>query len=42
MPTDLAEVAKEKKIDYFLISFTDLFGMMRAKLVPDRAIADMA
>jgi glutamine synthetase len=42
MPTDLAEVAKEKKIDYFLISFTDLFGVMRAKLVPTRAIADMA
>ena len=39
---DLAKTAKEKGIRYFLISFTDLFGTMRAKLVPASAIADMA
>ena len=42
MPTDLAKAAKDKKIEYFLISYTDLFGVMRAKLVPARAIGDMA
>lgn len=42
MPTDLAKAAKDKGIAYFLISYTDLFGVMRAKLVPARAIGDMA
>lgn len=41
MATDLAKVAKEKKIRYFLISFTDLFGVLRAKLVPAAAIGGM-
>lgn len=41
MVTDLAKVAKEKKIRYFLISFTDLFGVLRAKLVPAAAIGEM-
>jgi glutamine synthetase len=41
MPTDLAKAAKDKGIQYFLISFTDLFGVMRAKLVPAAAIAGM-
>ncbi len=41
MAKDLARLAKEKKIKYFLISFVDLFGVLRAKLVPARAIADM-
>jgi glutamine synthetase len=41
MPTDLAKVAREKKIEYFLISFTDLFGVLRAKLVPAAAIKGM-
>lgn len=41
MATDLAAVAKQKKIKYFLISFVDLFGVLRAKLVPARAIGDM-
>ena len=41
MPTDLPAVAKEKGIKYFLISFTDLFGMQRAKLVPAQAIGGM-
>jgi glutamine synthetase len=41
MATDLAKAAKDKGIAYFLISFTDLFGVMRAKLVPASAIAGM-
>ena len=41
MAKDLARIAKEKKIEYFLISFVDLFGALRAKLVPARAIAGM-
>ena len=41
MPTDLARVAKDKGIKYFLISFVDLFGVLRSKLVPARAIGDM-
>ncbi|MEL6278441.1 MAG: type III glutamate--ammonia ligase [Pseudomonadota bacterium] len=42
MAIDLAAEAKARGIDYFLISFTDLFGVMRAKLVPASAIGDMA
>ncbi|MGA7545753.1 MAG: type III glutamate--ammonia ligase [Methyloceanibacter sp.] len=42
MATDLAKVAKERGIKYFLISYVDLFGTMRAKLVPAAAIGDMA
>jgi glutamine synthetase len=38
---DLAEIAKERGIRYFMISYTDLFGAQRAKLVPAAAIADM-
>ena len=41
MAIDLSKVAKEKKIQYFLISFVDLFGVLRSKLVPARAIGDM-
>ena len=41
MAKDLAEIAKKKKIKYFLISFVDLFGVLRSKLVPARAIGDM-
>jgi len=41
MAVDLAKVAKERKIEYFLISFVDLFGVLRAKLVPARAIGGM-
>ncbi len=36
MATDLAKVAKERKIKYFLISYVDLFGALRAKLVARR------
>ena len=28
MPKDLAKIAKERQIKYFLISFVDLFGML--------------
>ena len=38
---DLSKVAKAKGIEYFLISFVDLFGVLRAKLVPARAIKEM-
>ena len=31
----------KKKIKYFLISFVDLFGVLRSKLVPTRAIKEM-
>ncbi|EEE34965.1 glutamine synthetase, type III [Rhodobacteraceae bacterium KLH11] len=41
MTTDLAAFAKEKGVKYFMISFTDLFGGQRAKLVPAQAIAEM-
>lgn len=39
--TDLAAFAKEKGVKYFMISYTDLFGGQRAKLVPAQAIGDM-
>ena len=41
MTEDLAQIAKSRKIEYFLISFVDLFGVLRAKLVPARAIGEM-
>lgn len=41
MAVDLEQVAKQKGIKYFLISFVDLFGTLRAKLVPARAIKGM-
>ncbi|MDU9005252.1 type III glutamate--ammonia ligase [Sedimentitalea todarodis] len=41
MTTDLAAFAEQNNIKYFMISFTDLFGGQRAKLVPAQAIADM-
>ena len=41
MATDLAAVAKKDGIKYFLISFVDLFGVLRAKLVPAAAIGEM-
>src|ERR1700745_592236 len=42
MSIDLAEVAKERKIKYFLISYTDLLGTQPAKLFPAEAIGGMA
>jgi glutamine synthetase len=41
MTQDLAQAAKDRGIRYFMISYTDLFGGQRAKLVPAAAIADM-
>ncbi|MHA1572278.1 MAG: type III glutamate--ammonia ligase [Alphaproteobacteria bacterium] len=41
MAKDLAKIAKDRKIKYFLISFVDLFGVLRSKLVPAAAIAGM-
>ncbi|WHO76031.1 type III glutamate--ammonia ligase [Rhizobium sp. BT03] len=41
MTLDLSQYASEKGIKYFMISYTDLFGAQRAKLVPAEAIADM-
>ena len=41
MAIDLSAFAQEKGIKYFMISFIDLFGGQRAKLVPAQAIADM-
>jgi len=41
MATNLAATAKAKNIEYFLISFVDLLGHLRAKLVPAAAIAAM-
>ena len=42
MAVDLAIEARERGIKYFLISYVDLFGTLRAKLAPAAAIADMA
>jgi len=41
MTQDLASLARERGVRYFMISFTDLFGSQRAKLVPTDAVADM-
>lgn len=39
--TSLAAFARENGIKYFMISYTDLFGSQRTKLVPAAAISDM-
>ena len=41
MSKSLEKIAKAKKIKYFLISFVDLFGVLRSKLVPTQAIGEM-
>lgn len=41
MSANLEKIAKDQGIKYFLISFVDLFGNLRAKLVPARAIGGM-
>lgn len=41
MAKKLSDTAREKGIKYFLISYTDLFGNQRAKLVPASAIDGM-
>ncbi|MEB3193379.1 MAG: type III glutamate--ammonia ligase [Snowella sp.] len=40
--TLLSDIARQKGIRYFLISFTDLFGVQRSKLVPAQAIDILA
>ena len=41
MVIDLENIAQQRGIKYFLISFVDLFGVLRSKLVPARAIRNM-
>ncbi|MFM2280197.1 MAG: type glutamate--ammonia ligase, partial [Pseudomonadota bacterium] len=41
MTIDLEAWAKERAVKYFMISYTDLFGAQRAKLVPTAAIRAM-
>lgn len=41
MTIDLESWAKERGVKYFMISYTDLFGGQRAKLVPTAAIRGM-
>jgi len=41
MSINLSNIAKKRGIEYFLISFVDLFGNLRSKLVPTRAIDGM-
>ena len=41
MTTDLEHAARDRGIKQYLISFTDLFGIQRAKLVPAAAIAEV-
>jgi glutamate---methylamine ligase len=42
MSQPLSEFARENEIRYFLISFTDLFGVQRSKLVPAQSIDTMS
>ncbi len=41
MAINLFEMAKKKKIKYFLISYVDFFGVLRSKLVPANSIKEM-
>ncbi len=41
MATDLEHYANENGIKFFLMNFTDLFGIQRSKLVPAQAIGEM-
>ena len=38
---NLQDYAKKEGVKYFMISFTDLFGIQRAKLVPAQVIGEM-
>ncbi|KAJ7539430.1 hypothetical protein O6H91_11G092400 [Diphasiastrum complanatum] len=40
-PLSLHEYAKKNNVRFFLISFVDLLGVLRSKLVPSNAIRDM-
>ena len=41
MTLNLEDYAREPGVKYFMVSYTDLFGAQRAKLVPAQAIAAM-
>ncbi|MDP6255861.1 MAG: type III glutamate--ammonia ligase, partial [Alphaproteobacteria bacterium] len=41
MAVDLAKYAEDNGIKFFLMNFTDLFGVQRSKLVPAAAIGEM-
>ena len=41
MSEQLADIATERGIKYFLVSFVDLFGVLRSKLVPAGRIHDI-
>ncbi len=41
MAADLVRFAKDNSVKFFLINFTDLFGVQRSKLVPAQAIGEM-
>lgn len=38
---DLAKVATERGIEFFLVAFVDMFGVLRTKMVPAAAIAQI-
>jgi glutamine synthetase len=40
--TDLARLVRDQGLSFLLVSFTDLFGVQRSKLVPASAVAAMA
>ncbi len=40
--TDLARLVRDQGLSFLLVSFTDLFGVQRSKLVPASAVASMA
>ncbi|MBL4601030.1 MAG: type III glutamate--ammonia ligase [Rhizobiaceae bacterium] len=41
MAIDLEKYAADKGVKFFLMNFTDLFGVQRSKLVPTQAVAGM-
>ena len=41
MAVDLVRYAKDNNVKFFLVNFTDLFGVQRSKLVPAQAIGPM-
>ena len=41
MAIDLEKFAKDNGVKFFLMNFTDLFGVQRSKLVPTQAVAGM-
>ena len=41
MPKDLAKIVSDKKIKFVMFSFVDMFGMLRAKMVPAKAVGQI-